>query len=160
MLIHRPCINQYFFSIILWKVDKEENYQRLHKALLHRMLPWLHQIILLSFLFRCAGHWKVEILWRGILLLCLFRIFRYVVQQNLQHFLMDILWIYVFRHCRFISGPHFPVFGLNAEIYGINLRIQSEYRKIRTRNNSLFGHFSRSDYLDLKYLGWDQKERI
>ena len=34
-----------------------------------------------------------------------------------------------------ISGPYFPLFGLN-------LRIQSEYRKIRTRNNSVFGHFS------------------
>ena len=28
-----------------------------------------------------------------------------------------------------ISGLYFPVFGLNTEIY---LRIQSEYRKIRT----------------------------
>ena len=27
----------------------------------------------------------------------------------------------------------------------VNLRIQSEYRKIRTRNNFEFGHFSRSD---------------
>ena len=27
----------------------------------------------------------------------------------------------------------------------VNLRIQSEYRKIRTRTNSVFGHFSRSD---------------
>ena len=26
----------------------------------------------------------------------------------------------------------------------VNLRIQSEYRKIRTRNNSVFGHFLRS----------------
>ena len=33
-----------------------------------------------------------------------------------------------------ISGPYFPVFGL--------LRIQAEYRKIPTRNNSAFGHFS------------------
>ena len=31
------------------------------------------------------------------------------------------------------SGPYFPVFGLNTEIYGVNLHIQSEYRKIRTR---------------------------
>ena len=38
---------------------------------------------------------------------------------------------------------HFPVVGLNTERYGISLRIQSEYRKIRTRNNSVFGHFSR-----------------
>ena len=30
------------------------------------------------------------------------------------------------------------------EIYSVNLRIQSEYRKIRTRNISIFGHFSRS----------------
>ena len=43
-----------------------------------------------------------------------------------------------------ISGPYFPVFGLNLEIYFVNIRIQSEYRKIRTRNNSVFGHFSRS----------------
>ena len=43
-----------------------------------------------------------------------------------------------------ISGPYFPVFGLNTEIYELNLHIQSEYRKIRTRNNSVFGHFSRS----------------
>ena len=42
------------------------------------------------------------------------------------------------------SDPYFPVFGLNTEIYGVNLRIQSEYRKIRTRKNSVFGHISRS----------------
>ena len=45
----------------------------------------------------------------------------------------------------FLSGPYFPVFGLNTEIYSLNLRIQSEYRKIRTRKNSVFGHFSRSE---------------
>ena len=44
-----------------------------------------------------------------------------------------------------ISSPYFPVFRLNTGIYGVNLRIQSEYRKIRTRNNSVLGHFSRSD---------------
>ena len=44
----------------------------------------------------------------------------------------------------FISGPHYPVFGLNTEIYEVNIRIQSEYNKIRTRNNSVFKHFSRS----------------
>ena len=44
---------------------------------------------------------------------------------------------------RVISGPYFPVFGLNTEVYSVNLRIQSEYRKTWTRNNSVFGHFSR-----------------
>ena len=44
----------------------------------------------------------------------------------------------------FFSGPYFPAFGTNTEIYGVNLRIQSEYRKIRTRKNSVFGHCSRS----------------
>ena len=39
------------------------------------------------------------------------------------------------------SGPYFPVF-----LYcGVNIRIQFEYRKIYTRKNSVFGHFSRSD---------------
>ena len=43
-----------------------------------------------------------------------------------------------------ISGPYFPVFGLNTERYGVSLHIESKYRKIRTRNNTVFGHFSRS----------------
>ena len=44
-----------------------------------------------------------------------------------------------------ISGPYFPVFELNTEIYSVNLRTQSEHMKIWTRKNSVFGHFSRSD---------------
>ena len=27
------------------------------------------------------------------------------------------------------SGPYFPVFGLNTDMYSVNLRFQSEYRK-------------------------------
>ena len=41
-------------------------------------------------------------------------------------------------------GPYVPLFRLTTEIYGVNIRIQSEYRKIRTRKNSIFGHFTRS----------------
>ena len=48
-----------------------------------------------------------------------------------------------------ISGPYFPVFGLNTGIYSVNRRIQSEHRKVETRNNSVFGHFSRSVFLKL-----------
>ena len=43
------------------------------------------------------------------------------------------------------SGRYFPTFGLNTKVYCLNLRIQSEYGKIRTRKNSVFGHFSRSN---------------
>ena len=42
------------------------------------------------------------------------------------------------------SGPYFPVFRPNTEIYCINISIQSENGKIRTRNNSVFGHVSQS----------------
>ena len=42
----------------------------------------------------------------------------------------------------------FSVFGLNAEIYSINLIIQSNYRKIRTRKKSLFGDFSFGECLN------------
>ena len=41
--------------------------------------------------------------------------------------------------------------------YSVNLRIQSEYRKIRTRNNSVFGHFSCNGWnenLCLKCHNW------
>ena len=31
-----------------------------------------------------------------------------------------------------ISGPYFPVFAMNTEMYSVNLCIQSEYRKIRS----------------------------
>ena len=44
-----------------------------------------------------------------------------------------------------ISGPQFPVLGPNTDIYSVNLHIQSEYRKIGTRNNSIFGQFSPSN---------------
>ena len=45
------------------------------------------------------------------------------------------------------SGPYFPAFGLNTERYFVSLLIQSECGKIRTRNNSVFGHFSSNDTL-------------
>ena len=45
---------------------------------------------------------------------------------------------------RSFSGPYFPVFGLITEVYGVNLCIQSEYGKIRSRKN-IFGHFLRSE---------------
>ena len=34
---------------------------------------------------------------------------------------------------RSFSGPQFPAFGPNAEIYRVNLRIQSECGKMRKR---------------------------
>ena len=43
-----------------------------------------------------------------------------------------------------ISGPYFTAFGLNEKRYEVSLRIQSECGKIRTRNNSVFGHLSLS----------------
>ena len=45
------------------------------------------------------------------------------------------------------TGPYFLVFGLNSKIYKVNLRIKSEYGKMRTRKNSEFGHISSSDDL-------------
>ena len=34
---------------------------------------------------------------------------------------------------RSFSGPYFPTFTLNTEIYSLHLRILSEFGKIRTR---------------------------
>ena len=44
-------------------------------------------------------------------------------------------------------GLYFPVFGLNTEIYSVNLVIQSKYGKIRARKSSIFGQFSYSAWL-------------
>ena len=46
-----------------------------------------------------------------------------------------------------IRSNFWSVFSRIRTEYG-DLRIWSEYRKIRTRNNSVFGHFSRSDCLN------------
>ena len=59
-----------------------------------------------------------------------------------------------------ISGLYFPVFRLNMEIYSVNLRIQSEYRKIRTRNNSVFGHFSMQCMYVIKIIISDKHEHF
>ena len=61
-------------------------------------------------------------------------------------YLYDLFFIFIFIsintnhiHCgkgiriQSFSGPHFPPFGLNTEKYGVSLRIQSDYGKIRTR---------------------------
>ena len=42
------------------------------------------------------------------------------------------------------SGTYFPIFRLNMEICGVNIRIKPEYGKIRNRKNSLSEYFSRS----------------
>ena len=39
------------------------------------------------------------------------------------------------------SGPYFPVFGLNSDIYEVNLRIHSEYKKIRARQTPYLDTF-------------------
>ena len=58
---------------------------------------------------------------------------------------------------RVISGPYFPAFGLNTKRCEVSLRIQSKCRKIKTRNYSAFGHFSRcvilSNFIFLHLFG-------
>ena len=52
----------------------------------------------------------------------------------------------------FFSAPYFLVFGLNMEIYAVNIRIQFEYGRIRTRKTSVFGHFSHSELVLITHL--------
>ena len=56
------------------------------------------------------------------------------LQQSLQSF-PKLLTISLCEKCP--NAEFFPVFGLNMEIYGVNLRIQSEYGKIQTSRNSV-----------------------
>ena len=75
--------------------------------------------------------------------------------QKLRASFSDFLWL---AHCEkcpnteYFPGPYFPVFGLNTEIYGVNLRIQFKYGKKRTRKTSVFGHFLRSDIITLVFF--------
>ena len=55
----------------------------------------------------------------------------------------------VFKYGVF-SSLNFPAFGLSSERYGVFRRIWSECGKMRTRKNSVFGHFSRRGCWELK----------
>ena len=50
-----------------------------------------------------------------------------------------MMWLFAKMHCiksvliRSFSGPYFPAFGLNTDIYFVNLRTQYESGKVRTR---------------------------
>ena len=46
-----------------------------------------------------------------------------------------------------ISGPYFPVFGLNTERYSVSLRIQSEDGKIGTRITPNMDTFHAVEYI-------------
>ena len=65
-------------------------------------------------------------------------------KNNIQ---VDILTVRKMSKYGVSSGLYFLLFGLNTEIYSVNFRILSEYRKIRTRKKSIFGHFSRSVWI-------------
>ena len=57
--------------------------------------------------------------------------------------LQCLLHIYHARHC--VESVQKRSYFWSVFSYGVNLCIQYEFRKIRTRNNSVFGHFSRSE---------------
>ena len=50
-------------------------------------------------------------------------------------------------HCVKSLRENAELFLVRIFCYSVNLRIQSKYRKIWTRNNSVFWHFSRSGQL-------------
>ena len=58
--------------------------------------------------------------------------------------LIIFLWTALRKNVQFrsFSGPHFPAFGLNTEIYSVNFRIQSEYGKKMYQKNFEYRHFS------------------
>ena len=67
------------------------------------------------------------------------------------------------KHCvksvciRSFSGPYFPAFGLNTDIYGVNLRVQSKCGKMQTRKTSNTDTFravkdSRATYKDFTFF--------
>ena len=53
------------------------------------------------------------------------------------------------------SRLYFPTFGLNTERYEVSIRIQSQCGKIRSRKNSVFGHFSCSVWGN-EYILWER----
>ena len=100
--------------------------------------------------------WKNE-LFEHLVITLSFEAEFFDMQSNTLHFftiflIFYLLLQYLFFNLSFIqcvksvqirsfSSPYFPAYGLTTR----TLRIQSECGKIRTRKNSVFWHFSRSD---------------
>ena len=52
------------------------------------------------------------------------------------------------------SGPYFPVFGLNTEIYSVFSQNTGSYRP---EKNSIFSHFSRSEPVSQDVRNFEDK---
>ena len=62
-------------------------------------------------------------------------IFRTHLNNCNENFLGKYLTVFAKEIQRRFFGPYFPAFGLNMEIYRVNIRIQSKYGKIRTKKS-------------------------
>ena len=106
-------------------------------------------------IFSLSSFWLFSSNWQGF-------------HDHIRDVSLDLITAWKVSKYGVVSSPYFPVFGLNYEDllrkppYSIriqenmdqkwlriwtlfaNLPMQSEYREIRTRNNSVFGHFSHS----------------
>ena len=104
----------------------------INSYLIRRRFHWLliQCTNLIFFMLICSKTYKINIL-RDIVLLRTITQEKYITAGRLSKYGV-------------FSGPYFALFGLNTEIYGVKLRIQSEHRKRRTRKNSILGHFSGS----------------
>ena len=60
----------------------------------------------------------------------------FVASTMKKWFYREMIWNYHYMksvHIRCDSGPYFPAFGLNKEIYSVFLRIQFKFGKMQTR---------------------------
>ena len=93
-------------------------------------------------------------------------IFHYTLYIYIFHYipLCIPLYIFVILNCvksvriQSFSGPHFPAFRLNREIYFVNFRCQSESRKIWTRKTTITDSFYSVFKLDLHLFGQDHSK--
>ena len=76
------------------------------------------------------------------------RIYLEKFREKFGIFLISLVGITMLNVSKYgvFSDPHFHAFELNMEV---SLRIQSKCWKIRARKNSVFRHFSRSEYSPL-----------
>ena len=124
-------VNAFFFSsLVVAHVCTFPSKQRF-KKFTSPTPKWSHfaKIVLLKLNFHDEGQLSAN---------CLF----YCFSHFAWNFFFSVLTAWKVSKYGVISGPYFPVFGLNTGIDGINLRIYPEYRKIQTKNNSVFGFFS------------------
>ena len=116
-------------KLMSWKFLKPPSMRHNFHGWAFYKVTWFSYSLKCVWMSSCESS-QVFLLLINAFVVCYFSLWRYIIENSL-HSVKSVL-------IRSFSGLIFRPFGLNTEIYRVNIRIQSKGRKIRTRISALF----------------------